>query len=136
YSIFEIPGAPVPAEPAVTNMRVVAGDYFRALRMPVLDGRPLDATDRADGPLVAVVNEQLVKRYFGGVNPIGREIRLSASIVRDGPKGPRVIVGVVGDVKTARLDEAPGAETYIPYSQQTVSSGTVVVRTSGDPMDI
>ena len=135
YSVFSMPGAPVPSEPPVTNMRVVAGDYFRALRIPLLAGRWIDAGDRADSPLVAVVNERLVKRYFDGVNPIGRQIQLSASLVRDAPKGARVIVGVVGDVKTARLDEVPAAETYVPYSQQTVSSGTVLVRTTGEPMD-
>ena len=83
-----------------------------------------------DRPLVAIVNEALVRRSFGGENPIGRTIFCTF----DRPD-PMTIVGVVGDVRQRNPAIEPGPECYMPYLQHGYNSNTlnVVVRTAGDP---
>ncbi|MGH7616988.1 MAG: ABC transporter permease [Gemmatimonadaceae bacterium] len=72
----------------------VSPDFFAALGVPVVRGRPLDARDVRGGPLVALVNEALVRRFWPNVDPIGQRIghRMGTSVDRF------TVVGVVRDV--------------------------------------
>jgi putative ABC transport system permease protein len=118
---------PSPAERQEVDFRVVAGDYFAALAVPVVGGRTFDATDRENGPRVAMVNRTLVERYFPGENPIGRRVWIGGSI------GRATLVGVVGDVRHQGLGARPRPELYVPFRQYPHGGMTVVVRGSGDP---
>lgn len=90
----------------------VTGEYFTALRIPLLRGRVFTPADRTDGPLVAVINDAFARSYWPGEDPIGKRIRLG------GPDRPyRTIVGVAGNVRHLTLDEEPGNQVYMPESQ-------------------
>ena len=68
-----------PANPDDKNdadFRVVGGDYFQAMRIPLLSGRWFTRQDTADAPAVIVINEPLAKRYFPGQNPIGNHLEV------------------------------------------------------------
>ncbi len=72
----------------------VRGDYFRAMRIPLIAGREYDASDVPDGPKTAIINETAARRFFPKGDAIGRRIRIGPN-----PKGqPMQIVGIVGDV--------------------------------------
>jgi putative ABC transport system permease protein len=104
--------------------------YFSTLRIPLRKGRLFDQGDRADSAPVVVVDEALARRYFGGVNPIGRRIDFEGD-----PGRPRwrTVVGVVGSVHSRSLDRPAEPELYAPYSQRPARQMSIVVRSKGDP---
>jgi putative ABC transport system permease protein len=94
------------------NYVVVGPDYFRAMGIPLRQGRNFDGRDIEGAPIVVIVNEHLARTYWPGQNPIGKLIRV-------GPPGSpwRSVTGVVGDVMTMGLDGDPLSEMYLPYQQ-------------------
>jgi putative ABC transport system permease protein len=108
---------------------VVGADYFRALDIPLLEGRLFADHDTADSPGVVIVDRYLADRYFPGDSAVGREIQ------RGGPDGPRfLIVGVVGTINAVDLGEPVTKERiYYPVSQQPLASMTLLVRTGVPP---
>jgi len=101
---------PDPNGPALhANLRTIGGDYFKAMRIPLLRGRAFDGTDIKAGEQVAVIDETLAKTYFGSEDPIGKRIN-------QGPDA--TIVGIVGTVSHGELGEPPKATFYYPYSQK------------------
>src|SRR5262249_14196384 len=76
---FSIEGrpAPAPGEEPVTDVRVVDEAYFRTINIPVIAGRTFTEREAIEDRQVAVVNEELVRTYFAGENPIGKRIFVS-----------------------------------------------------------
>lgn len=109
---FNIPGRPSPDGPNTmqTELRYVSPGYFEALRIPLRRGRLLNSRDTPDAPLVIVINEALARRYFPGEDPVGQKT----------DRG--VIVGVVGDVRTSRLDKPATPEIYYAFAQNTAAT--------------
>lgn len=133
WNFFVYPeGREVPeGEAAPTaNVRFVVGDYFRTLEIPLVRGRLLDATDRGDAAPVGVVNREFVRRHWPDENPIGREVRFSATGT------PFTVVGVVGDVHQHELRREPRPEVYRPQAQFGALGVWLMVRTAGDPLDL
>jgi putative ABC transport system permease protein len=111
---------------------VITPDYFRAMRIPMRNGRDFAEGDRLDAPLVAIVNEALVKTSFPNIDPIGQRIRCGL----DNP-GFMTIVGVVADVRSSGPSRPAQAEIYMPYEQHPTygSALSLVARTDAlDPM--
>lgn len=111
---------------------VIAPDYFQTLKVAVVRGRDFNDGDRLDAPRVAVINEQLVKDAFPGVDPIGRTIRSGL----DGLE-PMTIVGIVRDVRTRGPGRPVQAELYMPYEQHQgpATSLNIVMRAdAADPL--
>ena len=120
---------PAPGHEPATDYRVVTPGYFAALEIPVRAGRVFDSRDRRTTALVAVVNRALVRRTFGDRDPLGRRIRLGR-----GDQAPwRTIVGVVGDVRHAEVDEHPAPEVFVPFAQAPDAMMMLAARTAGDP---
>src|SRR5688572_11504453 len=113
---------------------VVTPEYFRTLNVPIMRGRDFNDGDRIDAPFVAIINEQLAKDAFTGVDPIGRTIRAGL----DSPE-PMTIVGIVKDVRTRGPNRPVQAELFFPYEQHQgpATSLNLVMRTeAGDPLAI
>jgi putative ABC transport system permease protein len=123
---------PDSASMPTASLRIVSPEYFRMMKIPIRDGRPLDSRDTATSPEVVLINERAARRYFTGQNPVGQQIRIGAELARAARNGPKTIVGVVGDIKYGGLDEDTPAEIYLPYEQHPVEAFTVAVRTSTD----
>ena len=66
---------PKPGLEPQTGYRVVSPDYFDAMRIPILDGRPFSTFDREDTQHVAIVSAAMASRFWPGDNPIGRRLR-------------------------------------------------------------
>ena len=107
----------------------VTSRYFAAMRIPLRRGRLLDAHDGTDAPHVALLNESVARRVFGGRDPLGRRLRL-------GPDGGPwyTVVGVVGDVKQTALAPEPPDAVYLTPDQSPWSDNpmSLVVRARGD----
>jgi putative ABC transport system permease protein len=129
-SPFSIRGrAPAnPGEPERhAEYRVVDGDYFRAMGIPLLRGRTFAASDTLQSSTgrVMVIDELFAKQFFPDEDPIGREVTHG--------RGPATIVGVVGTVYHGQIGERRKAVTYYPFRQTWSAWMAIVVRSSLDP---
>ena len=134
---LEVEGQPpvAPGSEASAEDRPVTGDYFGALRIPIVRGRAFtDADDERAAP-VAIVNETLARRTWLTASPLGHRVRWvgagdSASWM--------TVVGVAGDVKALALTTGDQPAVYVPYVQRAETwqrFGTLVVRGS-DPVQL
>jgi hypothetical protein len=102
--------------------------YFTTLGIPLLIGRPFARDDDADAPRVAIVNEEVARKYWPGQNPIGKRFRLA------GAAGPWVeIVGLARTGKYFSLLEPPTEFAYFPYRQRPQARRGLVVEAADDP---
>jgi predicted permease len=97
-----------------TSRNIISSVYFETLGIPVILGREFNEFDQYGSPKVAVVNEAFVKRYFNGVNPLGRKIAFGD---RNTPFDIE-IVGVVKNQKNASLREQTKHFVYTPYTHE------------------
>lgn len=115
------------------RQEIVGGDYFRAMRIPLVAGRLFDESDTADRPPVVIVDQYLVNRYFAQGGALGRQID------RGGGPGtpPYTIVGVVGTINAIDLGEPVTKERiYYPVTQEPSPSMALVLKTAVDPAGI
>lgn len=109
-----VDGAPIATESGrFVYFNAVSPDYFRTLGLRLNHGRDFTATDDAAGVKVAIVNEALVRTYFGQANPLGRRV----SIGRDKRRQDLEIIGVVANAKYQRLQEDARSIAYLPIAQ-------------------
>ncbi len=121
--------------PNVDYYQTVSANYFDVMDIPIVMGRGFDSSDEVSDHPVAIVNEQLVRTFYDGENPLGRRIRPCC-----GDSTPWLeIVGVAKDVKQGGLESATGTELYFNYAQSGNLAGftprnmNVVVRTVRTP---
>ncbi|MGH9747200.1 MAG: ABC transporter permease [Candidatus Acidiferrales bacterium] len=129
FTIAEHPPAD-PNDREDADFRVVGGDYFSAMRIPLISGSEFSPANAAGSPQVILINEPFARRFFGAENPIGKHL----SIFEGKPEFvSREIIGVVGGNKHFALQESPRPEMFIPLAQAPRSRMNVVVRSAGDP---
>jgi putative ABC transport system permease protein len=117
-----------PGERPITSWDVINEEYFKAMQIPLLQGRLFNAHDIADSQGVVIINQTLAQRYFPGDDPVGKHLTVGRV-----PQ-PFEIVGVVGNVQNTGLDAAPGPHAYTPYRQRPWSAISLVVRTTSEPL--
>lgn len=115
-------------DPERVFLRSAFPGYFATLGIPLLAGRDITADDEAESPAVVVLSETAARRFFGEENPLGKEVDLQLLTPR-----PMEVVGVVGDVRLSRLDEAPEAALYVPFTQRATNVMSVALRTRVPP---
>jgi putative ABC transport system permease protein len=129
---FQIEGdAPRPlGDRDPTGYFIVSPSYFRVIGLPLLDGRTLVDSDTADAPQVCLVDEEFVRRYLRGRNPLGTRIAINA--VEQPPRVVmREIVGVVRHVKERPNESQPQPQVYVSLAQNPWWTATLVVQPSG-----
>jgi len=129
YAITNRPVAPG-EQPLHAQQDIVGGDYFRALQMPLLEGRVFNNGDGPDQPRVVVVDQMLARRQFPGRSPIG-------ALLNFGSPRNYEIVGVVGTINAVDL-ALPVPEERIYFSAAQLASTTmgVVLKTSVEPTTV
>lgn len=115
------------------SYRPVRPDFFDAMGIPLLAGRYLEASDRADRPGAVVVNRAFVQRFLADGNGLG-ETLLMPGWWGDATPSRFQIVGVVGDVRFAGLDLPAEAAMYFPHAQTPVNPMTLLIRAEDDPL--
>jgi putative ABC transport system permease protein len=152
WTAFAIEGRPDPpqGQQQQAAMRSVSDDYFRTMKIPLRKGRFFSNADaRVALPLIrwfpqqplpdhfnepqaapaVIVNETMARLYWPNEDPVGRRMKILFS--------PWLtVVGVVGDVHHNSLNTPPNPEIYLSQLQEPDSSLAVMVRTSGDPLQL
>jgi putative ABC transport system permease protein len=124
---------PASGEESLIYTTAVAGDYFRAMAVPLLKGRLFDATDTATSRHVVVVSHSAGRQFWPGADPIGSRVKFRFA----GVSYDAEVVGVVGDVQHEALDRPAVPELFLPYSQSGFRALTLVVRTApGSPASL
>ncbi len=133
---FNIQGHPPrnASEYIMANYRTVSSEYFQALRIPLLQGRWIEDSDREGMPPIVVINQAMAKTYFGDQSPIGKKMQIGA--IPDNTVPWMMVVGVVGNVKQTLVSDMP-TEMYVPFRQANevlpVRNMSFVMRTEVDP---
>ncbi len=129
---FEIEGRPREAGAALPqgDFRSVSPEYFRTLGIPLVTGRVFTDSDGPQAAQVALVNQAMARRHWGPESPLG------ARNTPDTGKTWLSVVGVVGNVRHYGLDTDPADELYAPFAQVPVREGSLLVRTTGDPLAV
>ena len=123
----DFPSSTLPPGAAV-KFNLVGPGYLEILGIDLLRGRTFDEGDRAGGQRVAIVNQTMAARIWGGGDPVGRAVRLG------GPDAdPVLVVGVVEDGKYNTLEEAQEPYLYLPFSQRPWGEVMLLAETDGDP---
>jgi putative ABC transport system permease protein len=132
---FSIEGRPAPVAGLTqsADFRIIAPDYFRAMRIPLLRGRHFDERDRRDAPGVMIIDEAFARRFFPGEDSLGKRIdedgsRTSHSFL--------TVVGVVGSVKHSGLSAETRPMMYVSYEQSGWLDMTLTIRAAGDPANL
>lgn len=123
-----VEGRPDLTEGAV-DFRMVTGDYFGVLKIPVLRGRSFDESDLRSGRRVVVLNQSLAERYWPGANPIGQ--RILVGVFKGQPRPGRSavaseVIGVVGDIRERGPAQTVRRTMYLPAEPSSDATTFVV----------
>src|SRR5438067_1959735 len=114
---------PIEKRAAVPSHDIAPG-YFRTWGIPLLAGRDFNEHDAAEAQNVCLISQAGAKKVFPNENPIGKTLLVTSLGV------PVEIVGIVGDVRSIRVIEAPGMEFYRPWPQENFPFLNVTVRSN------
>ena len=114
------------------------GNYFRAMQIPLLDGRFFTADDRANTLPVIIVNESMARHRWPAQSAIGKRMHAG------GPTNPlpwATVVGVVGNTKLGSRDESDRDQWYVPAEQaatlnDSLDGGYIVLRSNAAPANM
>ncbi|MBC8088313.1 MAG: ABC transporter permease, partial [Phycisphaerae bacterium] len=99
---FTLPGQIVPQGEEIPNVPTqrISDGWFKTIGTPIIAGREFTDKDRKDSPMVLVVNQAFVKKYFNGQMAVGKSLSF-------GTNANAEIVGVVGDIRQSAIEEEP-----------------------------
>jgi putative ABC transport system permease protein len=124
---------PPGTDPPSVDLQSVSPDYFRAVRIPLMEGRAVSDQDGPEAPRVAVISRTLARQFWGDANPIGQRIKIG----KPDAAAPWIrIVGVLDDVKQNWWDNAPRPVVYLSYLQAPRRTMEFGVRAAGEPLSI
>jgi putative ABC transport system permease protein len=118
------------------DRRFVTTGYFAAMGVRLLRGRDFQEADSEEGALVAIVDEEFARRFWGEEDPIGRHVSIdfgTDSETEEFTVSWREVVGVVPHLKHYDLATIGREQIYIPIRQRPVTSAYLAVRTDGNP---
>jgi putative ABC transport system permease protein len=112
------------------DFRTADPRYFGAAGIPLLMGRPFEATDGQGAGKVVIINKTLADRFFPGEDPVGKRIAWTGEVLKFSPISPewRTIVGVSGNTQDGGPDAAPRPVMFMPFAQELAMGGVLVVR--------
>src|SRR6266702_2997925 len=123
------------------QFRAITPDYFRAVRVPLLQGRFFTQADNQQSPAVVIINQALARQYFRGGCRLGEHLTITGGAAT----GARTIIGVVGDIREDGLDNPPPPTLFVPTAQldneftqlmNKVVATSFVVRTKPAPTSV
>ncbi|MEO5894208.1 MAG: ABC transporter permease [Vicinamibacterales bacterium] len=129
---------PPPGISAKGDWQIATDGYLEAMGERVIRGRRFSQNDKSDAQLVALINEEMARRYWNGKDPLGRRIRLGGD-----PSRPWItVVGIVADVRHNGITGVVKEKFYIPHTQWHQSTGnpiramTLVMKSTGDAIKL
>ena len=134
---FRVEGRPLLTRDnwARTNFRSISNDYFRAMSIPLLQGRSFTAQDNQTTPFTTVINQVVAQREFPGENPIGKRITFGRVDSQQQPVWFE-IVGIAANIRSSELREEPESELYFSANQSPFGTMALVIRSSVEPASL
>jgi putative ABC transport system permease protein len=129
---------PPPGANAKGDWQIATDGYLEAIGERLIRGRSFQASDTATSQLVALINEEMGRRYWPGQDPVGRRFKIGG----DANRPWITVVGIVGDVRHNGITDVVKEKFYVPHRQWHVSLGnairsmTLVIKTAQDPAAI
>ncbi len=121
---YTLPGEEEVETTRQAHFRTITPGYLETLGTPLLRGRMIATSDRADGEQVAVINETFARLAWGGHNPVGESFAIY------GGRRSLQVIGVVGDVRFHGPSEQTRPAFFVPHSQASYSAMTVIARSA------
>jgi putative ABC transport system permease protein len=116
-----------------TRSLAVTPNFFKALNIPLRQGRVFAETDRPGSLTVVLVNQSFVDKFFKNTDPIGRRIRLGGAT---GTAPWLTIVGVVGNTFTGDEEDPISPAVFQPFAQARSQFVYISARTAGPPLGV
>ena len=128
-SSIEIPGrGELKGDEFSLDRRTVSPEYLRLLKIPLLRGRYIEATDIENSEQVIVINDAAARLYWPGEEALGKRLKINQK--------ERVVVGIVGSIRHLGPEKPARQEGYIPFRQDSTIGSTLAIKTDGDPMQL
>lgn len=129
---IEAEGQPAPpaGQEVYVSQRIISPDYINVMGIPLRQGRLFNERDTDTSPPVVLVSESLGRKFWGQESPLGKRVIITAGAQ------PSEVVGVVGDVKEAGVDDLVTPGVYVPYQQEPWPAFTLVMRSTSDPKNL
>lgn len=131
------PPAPPGQEPTA-GLKIVTPDFLKAIGTHVISGRAFADSDIATSEPVAIVSQTLARRYWPKSNAIGHYLTILGGLYSgENPASsqPLRVIGIAEDVRERQL-WTPQADIYVPFAQEPLPYGMVVVRTTVPPLNV
>jgi predicted permease len=127
---------PEPGKMPSTQVTVASDDYFQTIKTPLLRGRPFDARDTKEAPLVIIIDQLTADRYFPGEDAVGKRIAMYVG-GENGQRVYRTVVGVVPHLKIFGFEETVVLpQAYLSMRQQPQTGLVVLLRTAMSPKSL
>lgn len=128
---FKIEGRPFdgPNQQVTALNPAISHDYLKAIGISVLKGRPFTEQETKGRESKVIISEAFERTYFSGEDPLGKRL-----IIDRGEPATCEIIGVTRDIKQFSLQSSPVPTMYLPSIE--IGRPTLVVRTSGDPLEL
>jgi predicted permease len=120
---IELIGAPTPKKDNFPRYLIADAGYFKAMRIPLLQGRLFESSDDTIGQRNVIVSQTMAKKYWPNMTPLGRTFYWAGDSTH-----AYAVVGVVGDVRERSVDKDPGSQLYFPVEERGVSNIAIVAR--------
>jgi putative ABC transport system permease protein len=114
------------------NFELASPDYFSLLGIPLQAGRSFSPSDDSGAPAVVIVNERMARHFWPNEKPIGHRVAVGGNDKTTWA----TVVGVASNVHQEGLDKEPADTMYLPVEQAGLTSGHLLVRTRGTPMQM
>jgi predicted permease len=122
---FTIPGRPDDGQHREVAIRFVSSGYWNTLKTRLVSGRYFTDDEDSSKPKVAIMNQTMVRQYFPGEDPVGKQIAFDSNV-------PVLVIGVIDDIQEGQLDAAPRGAVYLPFYQTPSMGFVVLARTEQD----
>jgi predicted permease len=114
------------------DIRIVGGDYFQSMKIPLVAGRFFNEFDTQTSPRVTIIDEHMARQLWADGDAVGKRIKRDAT---NNPEAPWItVIGVVGRVKQYTLDADSRMAMYQPHAQASTRAMNVVLRSAADPV--
>jgi putative ABC transport system permease protein len=122
-----------PSVRSVARLQVISPKYFQLMHVALLRGREFNDLDGPDSMQVAIISDNMARRYWPGEDPLGKRLK----VVEAGSNKPwMTVVGIAQDVKYEWFNKEVEPALYLVYRQAPLTYSYFAVRTTGDPIKV
>jgi predicted permease len=115
------------------HYQITSPRYFETLGIQLAKGRAFTDRDVGTAPQVCIVNEEFVRRFLQGREPLGTIVKVPNMAPGQAPSIPREIVGVVRQVAIGVGEKEKAPEIYVPMEQNVWYGSAIALKTAAQP---